>query len=190
MIREIITDYFFNKRFDERLIPKVHFDIIHAIDDELSIRLEPLLDRNYSHSTDFILLLNPTTGWINGTYEFMGNEELTVLKNTPGHVHWSLLFKLSLAGNFATCIFNSRQLIDNEIHVEQIRKNNIPADLQKWIVSIVQLVEAYNYQFPDPEELEKRQNWINTVFEFQDDYEPMLYDMLFGSFELYTKADI
>lgn len=188
-LKETVVGYFRENRFDERLIPKVHFDIIHAIDDELTIRLEPLLDRNYGHSTDFILVLNPK-GWINGTYAFMGDEESDVLKNTPDRVHWALLFKLSLVGEFATCIFNSRQLIDGEIQVEEVREKGIPADLREWIVPIIELMEAHNYQFVNQEELKQQKDWMNAVFEFEDDYQPTLYDMLFGSVEFYTEAGI
>lgn len=188
-LKETVVGYFRENRFDERLIPKVHFDIIHAVDDELTIRLEPLLDRNYGHSTDFILILNPK-GWINGTYAFMGDEESDVLKNTPDRVHWALLFKLSLVGEFATCIFNSRRLVDDEIQVEQVSANDLPVELQSRITSIVHIMESYNYQFVSLEELEQQKDWTNAIFKFRDGYQPTLYDLLFGSFELYTEAEI
>ncbi|NGF75469.1 hypothetical protein G5B10_06225 [Fluviicola sp. SGL-29] len=188
-LKETVIDYFRKKRYDERMIPKTHFDIIHEIDDELTIRIEPLLDRNYSHSTDFVLILNPK-GWINRTYEFMGDEEVGVLKNTPDHIHWALLFKLSLTGEVATCIFNSRRLVDDEIQVEQVSANDLPVELQSRIMSIVHIMESYNYQFVSLEELEQQKDWANAIFKFRDGYQPTLYDLLFGSFELYTEADI
>lgn len=188
-LKSPVVDYFVSGRYNEHLIPKAHFDIIHEIDDVLKIRIEPQLDRNYSHATGFLLILNPK-GWINGAYDFLADEELEVLKNTPGQMHWSVYFQLSLAAKTAAYTVNVRKIVKDEIDVREVQETEIPAELKPLLTSVLEIFEDYAYTVLPFNAFSEKTDWIGAVFSFGNGYQPKLSDLLFESFEFYKEAGI
>lgn len=188
-LKALVVDYFASGRYNELLIPKAHFDIIHEIDDVLKIRIEPQLDRNYSHATGFLLILNPK-GWINGAYDFLGDEELEVLRNTPGKMHWSVYFQLSLAARTAAYTVNVRKLVQDEIDLQEVPETEIPAELKPMLTSVLEIFEDHAYSVLPFNSFSEKTDWINAVFNLGNEYQPKLSDLLFGSFYFYKQAKI
>jgi hypothetical protein len=190
LIKEKSVNYFSGKKYLERSNPKSHIDIAKEIDDKFNIRLQTDSDRDYGHSTNFLMILNPVFGILSGDYDYLIDSEKVMLEKTNHNKHWSVYFKLSHIDNIACYILNSRSIVDNDIDVEECPEGDFPEEITQQLHAILDVFYKQQWSVVNFNQLEKeKRDWLDPIFHVKN-YHPSLADILFGSFEIYSAAGI
>lgn len=190
LIKEKICNYFSQKKYQNRQIPKEHFAIIQFLEKNFSISIEEDQDCDYGHSTNLLIILNQQFGITAGNYDYLINHEKDILKQTINHKHFGIYFKLSLIDNIACYIINSREIIDGRIDVEDCSEKELPKEMLEQLSSILNSFSENNWMIKSFDFFEnQKRNWLNSIFSFEN-YDTSLADMLFGSVDFYSSIDI
>ncbi|WP_300665657.1 hypothetical protein [Fluviicola sp.] len=190
LIKEKSGNYFSEKKYLERSNPKSHIDLSKEIDDKFNIKTHIDSDRDYGHSKNFLMILNPEFGILSGDYDYLIDSEKVMLEKTNHNKHWSVYFKLSHIDNIACYILNSRSIIDNDIDVEECPEDDFPEEITQQLHAILDVFYKQKWSVTNFNQLEKeKRDWLDSTFHFKG-YQPSLADILFGSFEFYSAAGI
>ncbi len=187
-----VRNYFSSKQYLEHSIPKLHFDVMNDIESEFNIKLEPGLDRNYKHSTDFSFIIDPNKRALSSSYEFFQKAEKDILRSATGKTHWCIYFKLSLIDNVACYFWNERKLNEkNEVDVNYREDKDIPAEIKQEVKSMFWLFSNKDFLIYEASYLQnEKRDWVNDIFNMSAGYQTNLYDLLFGSLDFYNEAEI